>query len=123
MGLVIVVVVFMLLEREELRDRFIRLVGHGDLHRTTSALQEAGTRVGRYLLTQLVVNISYGVPLGIGLWILGVPNALLWGMLAIVLRFAPYIGPVIAAIMPLFLAFAIAPDGIFFMDHRTFRFA
>ncbi|MEJ5081987.1 MULTISPECIES: AI-2E family transporter [unclassified Ochrobactrum] len=109
MGLVIVVVVFMLLEREELRDRFIRLVGHGDLHRTTSALQEAGTRVGRYLLTQLVVNISYGVPLGIGLWILGVPNALLWGMLAIVLRFAPYIGPVIAAIMPLFLAFAIAP--------------
>ncbi|MCX2699381.1 AI-2E family transporter [Ochrobactrum chromiisoli] len=109
LGLVIVVVVFMLLEREELRDRFIRLVGHGDLHRTTSALQEAGTRVGRYLLTQLVVNISYGVPLGIGLWILGVPNALLWGMLAIVLRFAPYIGPVIAAIMPLFLAFAIAP--------------
>lgn len=109
LGLVVVVVVFMLLEREELRDRFIRLVGNGDLHRTTSALQEAGTRVGRYLLTQLVVNMSYGVPLGIGLWILGVPNALLWGMLAIVLRFAPYIGPVIAAIMPLFLAFAIAP--------------
>lgn len=109
LGLVIVVVVFMLLEREELRDRFIRLVGYGDLHRTTSALQEAGNRVGRYLLTQLLVNISYGVPLGIGLWILGIPNALLWGMLAIVLRFAPYIGPVIAAIMPLFLAFAIAP--------------
>ncbi|KAA9368231.1 MULTISPECIES: AI-2E family transporter [Ochrobactrum] len=109
LGLVIVVVVFMLLEREELRDRFIRLVGYGDLHRTTIALQEAGSRVGRYLLTQLMVNIAYGVPLGIGLWVLGIPNALLWGMLAVLLRFAPYIGPVIAAVMPLFLAFAIAP--------------
>ncbi|QWK81403.1 AI-2E family transporter [Ochrobactrum sp. BTU1] len=108
-GLVIVVVIFMLLEREELRDRFIRLVGHGDLHKTTIALQDAGARVGRYLLTQLLVNAAYGVPLGIGLWILGIPNALLWGMLAILLRFAPYIGPVIAAIMPLFLAIAIAP--------------
>ncbi len=79
----------MLLEREELRDRFIRLVGYGDLHRTTIALQEAGSRVGRYLLTQLMVNIAYGVPLGIGLWVLGIPNALLWGMLAVLLRFAP----------------------------------
>ncbi len=109
-GLVIVVVVFMLLEREELRDRFIRLVGYGDLHRTTEALQEAGNRVGQYLLTQLLVNVVYGVPLGIGLWILGIPNALLWGVLAIVLRFVPYIGPIIAAVMPLFLAVAVAPD-------------
>lgn len=109
-GLVIVVVVFMLLEREELRDRFIRLVGYGDLHRTTEALQDAGNRVGRYLLTQLLVNIAYGVPLGLGLWVLGIPNALLWGILAIVLRFVPYIGPVIAAVMPLFLAIAVAPD-------------
>src|SRR5690606_9423087 len=108
-GLVVVVVIFMLLEREELRDRFIRLVGYGDLHRTTEALQDAGKRVGQYLLTQLVVNITYGVPLAFGLWILGIPNAALWGMLAIVLRFVPYIGPVIAAILPLFLAFAVAP--------------
>lgn len=108
-GLVIVVVVFMLLEREELRDRFIRLVGYGDLHRTTEAIQEAGSRVGQYLLMQLLVNIAYGVPLGIGLWLLGIPNALLWGMLAIVLRFVPYIGPVIAAVMPIFLAFAVSP--------------
>ena len=104
-----VVVIFMLLEREELRDRFIRLVGYGDLHRTTEALQDAGKRVGQYLLTQLVVNITYGVPLAFGLWILGIPNAALWGMLAIVLRFVPYIGPVMAAILPLFLAFAVAP--------------
>jgi predicted PurR-regulated permease PerM len=108
-GLVIVVVIFMLFEREDLRDRFIRLVGYGDLHRTTEALQDAGARVGQYLLMQLVVNITYGVPLAIGLWFLGIPNALLWGMLAIVLRFVPYIGPVIAAALPLFLAFAAAP--------------
>ncbi|PWL16318.1 AI-2E family transporter [Falsochrobactrum shanghaiense] len=108
-GLVVVVVIFMLLEREQLRDRFIRLVGYGDLHRTTEALQEAGRRVGQYLLMQLMVNIAYGIPLGIGLWLLGIPNALLWGMLAVVLRFVPYIGPVIAAVMPIFLAFAVSP--------------
>lgn len=108
-GLVIVVVIFMLFEREELRDRFIRLVGYGDLHRTTEALQDAGARVGRYLLMQLVVNVTYGIPLALGLWLLGIPNAILWGMLAIVLRFVPYIGPVIAALLPLFLAFAAAP--------------
>ncbi|WP_198963471.1 AI-2E family transporter [Sinorhizobium fredii] len=108
-GLVIVVVIFMLFEREELRDRFIRLVGYGDLHRTTEALQDAAARVGRYLLMQSVVNITYGIPLAIGLWLLGIPNAVLWGMLAIVLRFVPYIGPVIAAVLPLFLAFAAAP--------------
>ncbi|MCZ4088916.1 AI-2E family transporter [Sinorhizobium psoraleae] len=108
-GLVIVVVIFMLFEREDLRDRFIRLVGYGDLHRTTEALQDAGARVGQYLIMQLVVNITYGIPLAVGLWLLGIPNAILWGMLAIVLRFVPYIGPVIAAALPLFLAFAATP--------------
>lgn len=109
LGLIIVVVIFMLLEREELRDRFIRLVGYGDLHRTTQALQEAGARVARYLLMQLVVNCAYGIPLALGLWAVGIPNAVLWGMLAIVLRFVPYIGPVIATVLPLFLAFAVDP--------------
>ncbi|WP_420797366.1 AI-2E family transporter [Aminobacter anthyllidis] len=108
-GLVIVVVIFMLLEREDLRDRFIRLVGYGDLHRTTEALQDAGRRVGQYLLMQLVVNVAYGVPIGMGLWLLGIPNAVLWGLLAIMLRFVPYIGPAIAMILPLFLALAVAP--------------
>lgn len=108
-GLVLVVVIFMLLEREDLRDRFVRLVGYDDIHRTTEALQEAGHRVGRYLLTQLIVNVTYGVPIGIGLWLIGIPNAVLWGLLAIVLRFVPYIGPVIAMILPLFLAVAVAP--------------
>ncbi|RVD12974.1 AI-2E family transporter, partial [Mesorhizobium sp. M4B.F.Ca.ET.017.02.2.1] len=108
-GLVIVVVIFMLMEREDLRDRFIRLVGYGDLHRTTQALQDAGKRVGQYLLMQLVVNIVYAVPITIGLWVLGIPNALLWGMLALALRFVPYIGPIIGALLPLFLALAVAP--------------
>ena len=108
-GIIIVVVIFMLLKREDLRDRFIRLVGIGDLHRTTAALQDAGRRVGQYLLMQLVVNVTYAVPIGIGLWIIGVPNAPLWGLLALVLRFVPYIGPVIASIFPLALALAVDP--------------
>ncbi|RUZ70023.1 AI-2E family transporter, partial [Mesorhizobium sp. M7A.F.Ca.US.003.02.2.1] len=108
-GLIVIVVIFMLLEREDLRDRFIRLVGYGDLHRTTEALQEAGKRVGRYLLMQMVVNIVYAIPITVGLWVLGIPNALLWGLLALALRFVPYIGPVIGALLPLFLALAVAP--------------
>ncbi|KQV30244.1 ABC transporter permease [Rhizobium sp. Root1203] len=108
-GLVVVLVIFMLLEREDLRDRFIRLVGLGDLHRTTAALQDAGKRVGRYLLMQLVVNTLYAVPISAGLWVLGIPNAILWGLLTLVLRFVPYIGAIIGMILPLFLALAIAP--------------
>ncbi|UVK41999.1 AI-2E family transporter [Mesorhizobium sp. AR07] len=108
-GLIVIVVIFMLLEREDLRDRFIRLVGYGDLHRTTQALQDAGKRVGQYLLMQLVVNTVYAIPIAAGLWVLGIPNALLWGLLALALRFVPYIGPVIGALLPLFLALAVAP--------------
>lgn len=108
-GIVIVFVVFMLLQREDLRDRFIRLVGGGDLHRTTQALGEAGQRVAKYLLMQVVVNATYGIPVGIGLWLIGIPNPLLWGMLAMVLRFVPYVGPIIAAIFPLALSIAVDP--------------
>lgn len=109
-GLVIVVVIFMLLEREELRDRFIRLVGSNDLHRTTQMLEDAGSRVANYLIIQLLVNVIYAVPIGIGLWVIGVPNAMLWGLLTLVLRFVPYIGTVLAAAFPMFLAFAVSPD-------------
>ncbi|MBC8129645.1 MAG: AI-2E family transporter [Rhizobiaceae bacterium] len=108
-GIVIVFVIFMLLQREDLRDRFIRLAGGGDLHRTTQALSDAGRRVAKYLLMQLIVNATYGIPVGMGLWIIGVPNPLLWGMLAMVMRFVPYIGPVIAAMVPLALAVAVDP--------------
>ena len=108
-GIIVVVVIFMLLKREDLRDRFIRLVGAGDLHRTTEALQDAGKRVGQYLLMQLVVNVTYAIPIGVGLWIIGVPNALLWASMALVLRFVPFIGPVISSIFPLALALAVDP--------------
>ena len=109
-GLVIVVVIFMLLEREDLRDRFIRLVGTNDLYRTTQVLEEAGGRVANYLLVQLLVNTIYAIPIGVGLYFIGVPNPVLWGMLTLVLRFVPYIGSALAAAFPLFLAFAVAPD-------------
>jgi len=108
-GLVVVVIIFMLLEREEIRDRFIRLLGARDLHRTTQVLEEAGGRVGTYLLIQLVVNTIYAILIGIGLWLIGVPNALLWGLLTLVFRFVPFIGSFLAAVFPLFLAFAVSP--------------
>jgi predicted PurR-regulated permease PerM len=109
-GLIVVVVIFMLLEREELRDRFIRLTGANDLHRTTEMLEDAGSRVASYLLTQILVNVIYAVPIGVGLWIIGVPNPTLWALLTLVMRFVPYIGSVVAAALPLFLAFAASAD-------------
>ncbi len=109
-GLVIVVVIFMLLERDELRDRFIRLLGTNDIHKSTQVMEDAGSRVARYLLIQLLVNVIYALPIGLGLWLIGVPNAALWGMLTLVLRFVPYIGSIMAAAFPLLLSFAASPD-------------
>lgn len=108
-GLVLVLVIFILLEREELRDRLLRLAGGGDLHRTTEAMNEAAHRVSRYLASQLAVNLCCGIPIGIGLAVIGIPNAALWGMLGVLLRFIPYFGIVIAACFPLALALAVAP--------------
>ena len=106
-GIVLVFIVFVLLQREDLRDRMIRLFGLNDVHRATAAISDAARRIGRYLLMQLVINLLYGVPVGVGLFLIGVPNALLWGMLATVLRFIPYLGPILAAILPIALSFAI----------------
>jgi predicted PurR-regulated permease PerM len=108
-ALVLLFVVFFLAEKETLRDRIIRLAGVKDLHRTTRAMDEAGTRVSRYLLLQTLVNIGFGTVLTISLYILGLPNAALWGGLAAVLRFVPYLGVVSASILPLALAFAVDP--------------
>ena len=108
-GLVVVFVIFILIEREDLRDRFIKLAGSGDLQTSTEAVNEAAARVSRYLLMQLIVNLTYGVPLGIGLYLIGVPNALLWGLLAALLRFVPYLGPFLAALFPVALAFGVDP--------------
>jgi predicted PurR-regulated permease PerM len=109
-GIVVVFVIFVLLQREDLRDRFIRLVGPRDLHRTTTALDDAGGRISRYLLLQTAVNACFGVLLGIGLWSVGVPDPVLCGILAMLLRFVPFIGVVIAAAFPAALAIAVGPD-------------
>lgn len=109
-AVVAVLVIFMLLEREDLRDRMIHLVGRGRLHVTTQAIDEAGGRVSRYLMAQLIVNVTYGIPIGLGLWFIGIPNAVLWGVLAAILRFVPYIGPWISATFPLALSLAVAPS-------------
>jgi predicted PurR-regulated permease PerM len=106
-AVVIVFVIFMLIGREDLRDRIIHLVGRGRLHVTTQALDDAGGRVSRYLLAQLIVNVTYGIPIGIGLYFIGIPNAILWGLFATILRFVPYIGPWLAASFPLFLSLAV----------------
>jgi predicted PurR-regulated permease PerM len=108
-AIVIVLVLFLLIERQDLRDRFIHLVGRGRLNVTTQAIDDAANRVSRYLGAQLVVNLTYGIPIGLGLYFIGIPNAALWGLLAIVLRFIPYIGPWIAAAFPILLSVAVSP--------------
>ena len=100
-ALVVVFVIFMLLKYEDLRNRFIALVGARDLTLTTRALEDAGQRISRYLLMQFLINASYGLALSLGLYFLNVPYATLWGFLAGVLRYVPYIGPWIAAVFPI----------------------
>ena len=108
--LVAILVIFMLLERDELRNRAIRLLGYGRLSLTTQALDEAGQRVSRYLFAQFIVNACLGVVIGVGLFLLGVPYALLWGFLIIILRFVPYIGIWIAAILPFAVSLATSSN-------------
>lgn len=108
-GIVVIFVVFILLQREDLRDRFIRLAGSGDLHRTTLAMNDAAGRLSRFFLVQTLVNASFGVVVAIGLYFIGVPSSILWGLAAFLLRFVPYIGSFIAAGFPIALAAAIDP--------------
>jgi predicted PurR-regulated permease PerM len=105
-GVVVVMVIFMLIERRDLRDRLIGIFGHGQLAITTKALDEAGTRVSRQLLMQSVVNGMYGVAVGAGLYFLDVPYPLVWAMLGAALRFIPYVGPVLAAGAPILVSLA-----------------
>ena len=104
---VIVIVIFMLMAGEDLRDRLIHLVGRGRLRVTTQALDEVGQRISRYLRAQVMVNASFGLAIGVGLSFIGIPNAVFWGLLGMVLRFLPYIGAWIAAALPLALSIAI----------------
>jgi predicted PurR-regulated permease PerM len=108
-GIIIIFVIFILIQREDLRNRLIRLAGSSDLQRTTAALDDAASRLSKLFLTQLILNGAFGVVIGTGLWFIGTPSAILWGILAAALRFVPYIGAVIAAAFPLALAVAIDP--------------
>jgi len=108
-GVVFIFVIFILLQREDLRNRLVRLAGAHDLQRTTAALDDAGGRLSRLFLNQLGLNAAFGVVIGAGLWLIGIPSAPLWGMLAMLLRFVPYIGAVIAAVFPILLAAAVDP--------------
>lgn len=109
MGIVFVVLVFVLMQREDLRDRMIRLFGSSDLHRTTVAMDDAARRLSRYFLTQLALNASFGLVASIGLWIIGVPSPALWGIFAALMRFVPYIGSFVSAVPPVLLAAAVDP--------------
>ena len=108
-ALVLLLLIFMLLEREDLRNRIIRLIGQGHISTASQAMDDAGARVSKYLLMQIVINVTYGIPVAIGLHFIGVPNAILWGALATVLRFIPYLGPWIAATFPILLSLASSP--------------
>jgi predicted PurR-regulated permease PerM len=105
-GLVLAMVIFMLLERRDLRDRLIALFGHGQLTVTTKAFDEAGHRVSRQLLMQSLVNAVYGIAAGLGLYFLGVPYPLVWAALGAALRFIPYVGPVLGAGAPILVSLA-----------------
>jgi predicted PurR-regulated permease PerM len=107
--IVLIVAIFVLMQKEDLRDRFIRVFGSSDLHRTTRALDDAGQRLSKYFLSQLAVNTCFGLVIGIGLWIIGVPSPAMWGVMAGLLRFVPYIGSFLAAVVPAALAAAVEP--------------
>ena len=111
-GIVAIFVIFILLQHQDLRNRLVRLAGAQDLQRTTAAIDDAGERLSRLFLTQLGLNAGFGFVIGTGLWIIGVPSAPLWGILAMILRFVPYIGALISAIFPLILAAAAGPGWI-----------
>ncbi|GGA02202.1 AI-2E family transporter [Dyella caseinilytica] len=108
-GIVLVVLIFVLLEYESLRDRFIRLIGGKDLRATTAAINDAGERLSRFFVSQFSVNFGVGVVIWLGLMIMGLPNALLWGACTAVLRFVPYVGVWLAAILASLLAAAVDP--------------
>lgn len=108
-GLILIFTIFILLQREDLRNRAIRIAGSGDLRRTTAAIDDAASRLSRFFLAQLALNIAFGVVIGFGLWLIGVPSPTLFGVLAAVLRFVPYVGAAISALLPLIVAAAVDP--------------
>ncbi|HET7084472.1 MAG TPA: AI-2E family transporter [Rhizomicrobium sp.] len=108
-ALVLVFVGFILLQKDDLRDRFVRLAGSRDMQRTTVALDEAASRLSRYLFLQTCINACFGLTIGLGLWLIGIPNAGLWALMSLLLRFVPYVGVPLASLFPITLALAVDP--------------
>lgn len=109
-GIVVLMLTFFLIYREDLRNRLIRLAGTGDIHRTTTAIDEAGRRLSRLFATQMMINAATGLFIGVALFLIGVPGAALWGTLTLILRFVPYVGTMLAAVFPILIAAAVG-DG------------
>jgi predicted PurR-regulated permease PerM len=107
--IVVILAVFILLDRDHLSDKFVRLFGASDVHATSEAIGDAANRLGRVLSLQLLTNFGFAVLVGGGLFALGMPNPVLWGLLAGALRFIPYVGAMLGAVLPTLIAFAIAP--------------
>jgi predicted PurR-regulated permease PerM len=108
-GIVLLFVIFILVQREDLRDRFIRLLGSSDLQRATTTLNDAATRLSKYFLRQLLINSAFGAMIALALWAIGIPSPLVWGVLAMLMRFVPFVGSYIGAIPPLLLATVVDP--------------
>jgi predicted PurR-regulated permease PerM len=108
-GIVILFVIFILLQREDLRDRLVRLMGASDMQRATATMNDAATRLSGYFLRQVLINSAYGVFIALGLWAIGIPSPMVWGILAMLMRFVPYVGPFIAAAPPVLLGAVVDP--------------
>ena len=115
-GIVLLFVIFILLQREDLRDRLIRLFGGSDLQRATSTMTDAATRLSRYFLSQVLINFAYGSLIALALWLIGLPSPIAWGILAGLMRFVPYVGAYIAAALPLLIAAAVDPGWTTFIE-------
>ena len=109
-AIIFIVAIFILLQQDDLRDRVIRLFGSRDLHRTTLAMDDAARRLSRFFLIQLGINAAFGVIIAAGLYFIGLPSPLLWGIIAALMRFVPYIGSYVAAAVPILLAAAVDPS-------------
>lgn len=114
-GIILLFVIFILLQREDLRDRVIRLFGASDLQRASAATTDAAQRLSRYFLSQVLISSAYGVFITLGLWMIGVPSPIVWGVLATLMRFVPYVGSFIAAVPPLLLAAVVEPGWTTFL--------
>ena len=114
-GIVLLLVIFILLQREDLRDRLIRLFGGSDLQRATSTMSDAATRLSHYFLSQVLINFAYGALIAGALWLIGLPSPIAWGILAMLMRFVPYVGSYIAAALPLLIAAAVDPGWTTFL--------